>query len=407
MSEEKIELVGEDTQTKVQAQAQTEIVTESTSTPTNVAVANTTTTAPTKTKKVTVEKVLTEEEIKKKKYEEFVPYFTKFINLLGEIIEGYKEVKSVESDQVNKRFTAFKGFYEIAKADDDVDDFWNMIYRSYLDVKISIREDKEVKGEWLGKELPNLKLDISVKKGKQPPIIMLTSIYNRANELREYREKQINVGLATKIDKSEIEGMIDTLRKEFPDLDYVYKFYLYLLYLYRLVLKEKSDLNTIEERINTLEIMLDIKDGSNGSGLSANSGILSIATKFAKQAGFDIPTDKIPTEKLEKTFDNILNSKALTNMFGNVAKNMKGQSFEKAIGGAMETLAKPESINAIKESHKEMMGDTYNPENEPEVDTAAISTFAKGFAKITSDMAKLAPKKETSSSSSSSSSVNK
>lgn len=384
MSEEKIETVVEDI---------TSVSTESTST--NVA------DKPTKSKKVTVEKVLTEEEIKKKKYEDFVPYFTKFINLLSEIIEGYKEVKSVESDQVNKRFTAFKGFYEIAKADDDVDDFWNMIYRSYLDVKISIREDKEVKGEWLGKELPNLKLDISVKKGKQPPIIMLTSIYNRADELREYREKQINVGLATKIsDKSEIESMIDTVRKEFPDLDYVYKFYLYLLYLYRLVLKEKSDLNTIEERINTLEIMLDIKDGSSKGGLSANSGILNIATKFAKQAGFEIPTDKLPTEKLEKTFDNILNSKALSNMFGNVAKNMKGQSFEKAIGGAMETLAKPESINAIKESHKEMMGDTYNPENEPEVDTAAISNFAKGFAKLTSDMTKLAPKKENVSSSS-------
>ena len=342
-------------------------------------------------------KVLTPEEIKRKRFEDAMPYFTKFVNLLTEILDGYKSYKNSASDQVNKRFATFKGFYESAKADDDLDEFLALIYKTYLEVKLSIREDKEVKGDWLGKELPPLKLNIQVDKKQQPPIVMLSSIYNRANELREYREKQVQTALAAKtgMNKSDMDSMIDALRKEYPDLDYIYKFYLYLLYLYKLVVKDEKDLGTITERITTLEIMLDIKDGT-ASNIGSSTGILEIASKFAKQAGFDIPTDKIPTDKLNKTFDNLLNSKALSGMFGKVASNMKGQSFEKAIGGAMETLATPESINAIKESHKEFLGDDYDPAKEPEMDTAALSNFAKGFVKLTSDISKVAPKKASS-----------
>ena len=317
-----------------------------------------------------------------------VSQMTRFLDICDDIFteyqnNGHSRYSSINDDPIYKRFKKFSSFYKIAKSDDDVEEFFEMIKGSCQEMFTYIEEDKEVEGDWLNKRIPDWEIkSIEIKKGSKP-VISLSNIYKRANTTSEALEAKL-ISKFKGMNKGEAAKMLNAIRKQHPVLDYSYKFYLYLLYLYRTAYPDCPGMTILNKRIKDMEIMLEITDEKTNSTAGSFKGIFDMATNFAKSAGVELPDNQnMPSEdQINKILGSIMGNEGVSSIIGNVAKKVQNSSnMEEAIGKAFGAISEPETINALKSTQKDLMGDEYK-EGDVLPGEKGVNDFAKNMAKM-------------------------
>lgn len=332
------------------------------------------------------------------RYDSVIPYISRFFDLCKEIMIEYQDriggYRRLEDDPVYKRFKVFVGYFDIAREENELDEFIDVITKSFALVKLYIQEDKELKGDWLEKHAPEWKLTSMMNsKKKVKPIVMISSIYSKAYSVSIKLEEMLKSRLEG-MDKDQQKRMLDALRKEFPGIDYYYNFYLYLLYIYQNLLPAK-DRQCVDERVKDLENLLGLKTNSGSSGINTN-GILGLVSNLAKSAGYEIPQEKMPSENdFNNMLGSITNNQKLTGIFSQVVKGMRGaKNIEEVISGATSQLVNKDTMAAIKESCKDVSGKDINIDDSMPGEEQ-ISQFAKSLANMTSTVTKGMSKQES------------